>query len=670
MPEAESPEPTIAAAGRGNACVAVQVIALVALAGYGLVGRWNILMSVPGFNDGIYGAIASNYVKYGYPDFALAQITSPGAPVAPEERQQYQTHPPLVSLMSSLAVAGLGRSAWAVRLPHMVCELAGVVVLACLAGRLFGRSVGLWVAALGAALPVAVFSESNYLCPMGPTLSFLVCLAVWFYVLYAESGKSRYYVALLVVGALAVLTEWVACVLCGALAAHALVYRTRARRAALLALPGIAVAAFLILWLYARSIPSERQLFHSLDKALTDWTVTTDGVPEAPGFGPAEWAARIGRNYLIFFSPLGVLGLLWMLWRAPGALLRRTPSPVQYLLLLWGWPVPYVAVFHRNSFVHPYYLLLFLPGLVVTLGVLADRLCGASTVRWRGVRAALALAGCLFVAQWSHYALTGEQSRLDELRERYVGWSADLADHAGPEQEVGLALHYTRQMRFLADRRVRESIDSAEELEALKAGGGGAVDALFVPMAFPVGDTRFGRDLVAGHPFVAGTATLRFKLDARRPGGQVATQRLAGISLDRGLELQELAYAAVAGDDGREALFLGPALAKLPKRLPGEKIEWYVRFLDGEGRDAGSASMTARAAASYFIVAPEGWSREKGGVELRLRHHATDAASVGPAKRLIRLALRLATFGVLGNAEPRVREFLVEGKSPIVLSRL
>jgi hypothetical protein len=159
-----------------------------------------------------------------------------------------------------------------------------------------------------------------------------------------------------------------------------------------------------------------------------------------------------------------------------------------------------------------------------------------------------------------------------------------------------------------------------------------------------------------------------FALDAK-PRAPQGCQQLGKVALADGIELEGMQYAAAAAGEGRRVLYLGPTLNRLPRAGPGDTVEWGVRFVGAGGEELGAASMPAAPSASYFLEAPAGWVPGQGRVELMLRHRSTDAGSVGRVERLVRFALRFGTFRLLGNPEPRVREFGVGGKAPIVLAQ-
>ncbi|HPD13581.1 MAG TPA: glycosyltransferase family 39 protein [Planctomycetota bacterium] len=629
------------------------ILALVVLAGiYGLVGRWWVLVDIPRHQDGVYGMIARNYLKYGYPDMGLAQIATPGPVVPRPERVYYQNHPPLAPLLSSAGVALFGPQTWAVRLPHLVCGLALVAVLAVLAERMSRESDGpptpawAWAAALAGAVPIAVRYGGAFVDVVGTPLALSTSLASLFYLRYCESGRGRDFGLLFAACVVGLLSDWPAYVLCFALAGHALVYRSRARRGAMLALPAAALACFVGLMAYARAIPQEGNLLQPVGEAYRSWAVG-GSAPEVGHIPATTLLADFLGKFVLQLSPLSLLALVWLARRAWPAVRARENRRDQHVLLLWLWPLPYVAAFPTIFYAHPYYHLLFLPAVVVTVALVVEAWARGGG-RWRGA-ASIGGAAVLFLS--SFYVVT-ETDRWEPLRHKQVRWAADLAKHTPFEEKSGFVLHYAQQMRFVADRAVVEYADTPAKLAAL-----GPTTRVFAPLAHPCGDADLFGALQGRGPATLCGSLVAFGPDPEGGGSWAdgILRRLAKQELGAGVTLEKLACKVVPARDGSSLLLLGAELSGTPRVLPGDTLEWQVRFLDDGGKVLGTASMPAQASASYFLVAPKRWRARGGRAELALRHCTTDAASVGRGTRLARFALRLLTCRLLGNPKPAVR---------------
>lgn len=648
---APGPSPGLAAPGCGWLLV-VLVACCAVFGGYRGVRE---LTRPPAMDDGIFGLIARNHVKYGYPGLGFVQIATPGPPVPAWRRAQYQTHPPLTSIVSSLGIAAFGPTVWANRLPHLLCGVGAVVAMCFLAARLYGPEAGLWTCAVGGLLPAMCRFLGSSPCPIGSTLFLWQTLAALGYLAYARSGRRFHFIAMVAAALLAAMTDWPGHILCFALASHALVYRTRADRRLMLVLPGLSLALFCGLFAYARALPPERIRFGTLDGEFAHWAL---------GLDLAVWARDFVRKFVLLYTPLGVCAAVWLAWSARRDVFTRAHRPSQHLLLLWGLGVPYVVLFRRAFLAHETFHLVFAPAVVVTLGVLAARVWGGPSARFVRLRRLALVAMLFFTASWAN-CVVQRRASVDGLRGRYVPWARDLAAHAAAGGPVAFALHYAYPMQYLADLVVEEQVDSLEKLDALADESGG-VGELFVPMAYPLGEAGLGAELLATRPVRAAGSLLSFAAARGSPAVVGPADRVGPAELEGGLMVRRVAFAPFRAVGGSEFLYVGAELDRLPEQVPGGTVCWEFRFCDADGAAARSLATPARTSASYFVAVPPGWSWERGRVEMRLLD-GRPARAGGLAARAARVALRVVSLGLWGAPGVQVRAIGLQGGPPIVL---
>jgi hypothetical protein len=634
---------------------------------WGAVQRFHGMTRPPGQDVGVYGLIARNYLKYGFPDAGLAQIVSPG-PVRPAgERVYYVTHPPLATLLGSIGIAALGPTTFALRLPHLLADVIAVVALAWLAARLFGPAAGAWCAIAAAAMPAVGTYSLSMAGPIGAPLVMAVGLAALGYARYCDTGARRYYAGLLLALVLACLGDWPAYALPFLIAAHAVVYRSRARWRHVLIPAGIAVLLAGAFVAYALRIPVRQHIYGGLYFAFSGWSEVARATSLAVSYSLPQWLRGVGRSFVVQLTPFAALAALWALLLVPRAVFRRTVQPAQHVLLLWAWPVPYMVVFHRIFYVHPHYQILFIPAVVVTLGALGARIYDGSAARrgpWRGV---LAVAGFAVLILWSHHFTVAWEEPRARLRRRTVRSAQDIKAYTAPDEASAFTDHYAMQMRFLADRVVHEQIHSLDQLAEARATAYPPT-TVFVPLAYPFAPAGLGHELSASFPARAGEATLAFSLDEESRPPEPAVHRLEDVALEDGITIEHLEFAAFATVEGETFLYFAPAVSPLPPQGPGDVLEWRYQIVGPGGKPRQTGTVPASAEASYFLPVPHDWALTTGRMELVLSHVTTDAAEVSSLTRLGRFALRLATLSHCGRHEQRQRSFTTHDGSPIVLS--
>lgn len=628
---------------------------VVAACAYGAYARLVEFGRPPVSDDGITGMLARNYVKYGYPSFGLAQIMTPGPRVAPGDRVEYLTHPPLVPLMSSVSIAIFGPSVWSNRLPHLVCGFALVAALAAFGMKLGGRSAGAWCAIAAATLPMGSVRAGSFPCGIGPALVLCTTLMSWLYLLYAGSGLRRHFWLLVAATVGALLADWPAYVLAFCLAGHAVVFRVRAKWSRMIALPVLAVLLFALSWSYSRSVPERNQLWGtSLGRSADNWSSPEALSDDTPTYTAAAWCLNVGQKFLEYYSPLVVAAAAGLLWTAVRALRTRANDPAQHVLMLWLWIVPYFIVFSRAFYAHIHYHVLFLPAMAITLGLLADSACQWVMGRSRAVGAVLSAGACLFMVMWTHHVMA-RPDPFAALRAQRADWAADLARETAPDQKSAFVLHYAYPMRFLADRAVFEQIDTVAKLDALMRTPN-RPEALLVPVDYPFGNPALAKQILNRlDPPVAGASSLLFSLGS---GSEAVAWHFVGakgpMDLGNGFGVQDFESCGfVAGDESYA--YVGATLAMPRTAERGESLEWEIRFFNKQGPVRGSSRVPAAASAAYFLDDLGG----AGRYEMVLCRRRPGRPQGSLAARLARHVLRLVTFDVAGRVDDEVERLLV-----------
>ena len=342
--------------------------------------------------------------------------------------------PPVDLWLQVLSVKLFGWSSRALVAPQAIASTAAIPLLYAVVKRGFGRAAGLAAAAALAVLPISVVTgRSDTMDSLAMALS---VAAVWFTIRAAESGRTRYVLAvgaicgfafevklfegLIAVPALALL-YWIAAPL------------TRARRLRQLATAGAVLAVVALAWPVAVSLAPKSERPYPIGS--TDGSVWSSifyfngiqrlqgprhphpnapprrvskpfAVPKNPATppGPTRLLARKGWNLgwlvgieLLAAGLLGGLALLTRPWSRAGP----TEPPRLRLALaaaLGAWLVIGTVLFSAQRILHPRYIEAMAPPMAAVLGIgivaLARLVDRRALVRVLGV--AVLAAGCAY----------------------------------------------------------------------------------------------------------------------------------------------------------------------------------------------------------------------------------------------------------------------------------
>lgn len=252
-----------------------------------------------------------------------------------------------------------------------IAVAAGLLVL--LAGRLFGRSAGIWAGVVFSLLPQATWAATE---ARSYALSCVAVIGVMLAFFRAsESPSVQRWLTYSVIAAAAVHVFLYSFTVLVILAIGALAMRPSVRRPALLATAGAAVACAPLIVFAA----GQRQQVSWLAKYRPTLLGTTLEVM----WGVNPWAQVGGAAAILALIVLTIM------------VVRREPSLRTSLAVTWSWLlVPSGLLLVAGAWLplyHPRYVTMSAPALAILLGVLISR---ASGILMRGVALAVVLAIC------------------------------------------------------------------------------------------------------------------------------------------------------------------------------------------------------------------------------------------------------------------------------------
>ena len=300
---------------------------------------------------------AQNYWRYGHLNLGFAQ-TLDADPSRSTPSYYYNNHPPLTSLLVSLALPAFGDNELTARLVIIFFMLLGAAALFRFVKRYTDAVTAFWALLFYLAAPlVAYYGQMMNHEPLVLSL-FLLTLSPYLYLTRVPS--TRGYAAVAALTAMMVLAAWQALFFVGALVVHGFFFAVQRGRLVLT----LATSATLTLagWLLLMTlyVPDFWQTL------LGAFTLRSGGA-ERPWSGLPDYAwqiawGRLRPGYTEALLVLAFLGGLFLLWRFARV---KNRSSTGLILLILVPAMLQVIVFSEQTFRHDYTLLYFAPGLAL-----------------------------------------------------------------------------------------------------------------------------------------------------------------------------------------------------------------------------------------------------------------------------------------------------------------
>ncbi|MBL8900956.1 MAG: glycosyltransferase family 39 protein [Planctomycetes bacterium] len=323
-----------------------------------------------------YGVNAKNWERLGFAELRGAQV-GPGLYASGAQPLPLLHHPP-----GGPWILCLGSSAeWRLRLPPILAHALAVWLLFGAVARVHGQRAALLSAFFLALVPVLAVQTQSSLETLVIAAGILLLEIDARTRLAPPSGRTQMQRAvLLLVALLGPWIDWFFAFFAAALLVpHAgEPLRLALRRAALPVLVSACSCCGVFAWkAWALSAP----IFSGASAGLDTWSLVENVILERRPLGPLLEAVglRLLEAATPFLGAAGLLGVLWMLSRAPREILR--------------WLLPgalVIAIFAEHSATHVHFVSMLVPALCVAAGVLLGA-GGRAIVPRRALAMAIAL---------------------------------------------------------------------------------------------------------------------------------------------------------------------------------------------------------------------------------------------------------------------------------------
>ncbi len=325
---------------------------------------------IESFTSAQFAIFARNFIRYGYLATHFAYVNNVGE-IPGLRFYYYMHHPPLFSLIVSLVYRAFGVSEWGARAVAVILSMGGMVLLYCLAEKIWNGRVALFVALFYAFSPLeAYFGRSTVYEMM--VLPFVLG-TLWFYIRWVETGEGRhlgYAILTFIPGGL---IDWTAYFILPAIFIHHLFFVRKGARGSIgkaFLLPLTGLVLFGLLYLYTSILEGSFFEHNALAESFFFWTRPSSG--ESFALVPFM-RTEILRFYYLLTPVVLLFSLLWVIHFAFN-LLKRDLAKDSYIILLVLYGLFPTFLLWKETIGHQWLICYLSPAMLLSAGVGADRL--------------------------------------------------------------------------------------------------------------------------------------------------------------------------------------------------------------------------------------------------------------------------------------------------------
>lgn len=359
----------------------------------------------------MYGAIARNYVKYGYLKTRFAPVVNSGD-VASDGFEFYYHYPPLLVWLVSVSYFIFGVHEWAARLVPLIFSLFSLGLIYEFTRYLFSKKVALLALLFGAIIPVETYYGAHV--DVYCTLSvFFPLLALYGYARWLEDYRLRNFVICTIGIFLGCMTSWNTYFIIPLILVHSYflnLHEGKKQFYRLLILPGIAIVVFLLFVLH-RNIAlnmGQGEIHEGLiQKLLIRTSLITASSGEKSDFFRLIFINNI-RYSLKLYSPFLVFNTaIWVCLFIKDALKKQLQKNELFLLILLLYGILHNLIFSNILENHDYIVVLYSSGIVLTNAVVIIRVYNILCLRsWNVYMRKTVIGAYLFIIILSCFNIT------------------------------------------------------------------------------------------------------------------------------------------------------------------------------------------------------------------------------------------------------------------------
>lgn len=599
-----------------------------------------------GFNNALYSLIARNFLRYGYIDFGLGQITNVGL-VNTTNFSYYVTHPPLSAILASFSFKIFGVSEWSAQLIPFLLSIVCLFLFFSLLKPLFNKDVTVFSFFVYAISPISVLFIGHCL-DVEQSIHMFFCLTlVLSYFTWIRKDRDIKYLPFIFLSLLlGIFSNWPICFLLPLIILDFIFFAKKNILSNLfflsLFLLAILVGGFLV-FIYMSSKTSDPSLVGFSGSLLN---VAIRHMKNADVF--TVFTLLIKRT-IFFYTPfislfifIGFIFFVRDLFRNRFSLNNR----LMCILLIWPFSFWLVIKGYFKDNVHLMYL--SVPAFSLCCGIALAKIISKiqQYVRPRLI-SALLLLSLFYLMLSSSLVVTLEGYDYGKQgSSANKNFGQDINKNSNLTDKILIPNEYRWQLKFYADRDGKDFIKSQEDLNEFMMVGHNQY--YFAPFYIAFEDKEIIKYLLSNYRLEVLNNSLRFELDEkigplniREQSDKIILKDNAGVPI----------HYIIINQNGRRVLLLWLDLKEVDfKKFDGFSKFFTVQIVAKDNNEklyACAFIHTYDQVKNCIVVDITG--RKSKFFSVRLVEEISANSRAGFLERNLRRFIRYSTLGIFGR---------------------